>query len=109
MRRLKALGYRLSRRLIGWLVKPQLAGTEAELQLASPANPDAPDANKFIYVMDSRSLSDLIVVDLFDAEGVAPGDPTRHRSSPSARRDVAGRNGIYPDRVGGELSCQVLH
>lgn len=73
MRRLRALGYRLSRRLIGWLVKPQLAGTEAELQLASPGNPDAPDAHKFIYVMDSRSLSDLIVVDLVCERLEMPG------------------------------------
>jgi glycerol-3-phosphate O-acyltransferase len=83
MRRLKALGYRISRRIIGWLVTPQLAGTEAELQLATEPSDGtagsegsvaaAAEASNFIYVMDSRSLSDLIVVDLVCERLQMPG------------------------------------
>lgn len=88
MRRLKALGYRISRRIIGWLVKPQLAGTEAELQLSAPDSPDTPDANQFIYVMDSRSLSDLIVVDLVcDRLGMpGPLEPIEYSGHTEDRR-----------------------
>lgn len=57
MRRLKALGYRFSRWLIGRLARPHVAGIdEAE-------RPDDASA-EYVYVMDSRSLSDLIIVDL---------------------------------------------
>ncbi len=88
MRRLKALGYRISRRLIGWLVKPQLAGTEAELQLATEAGGQTPDADNFIYVMDSRSLSDLIVVDLVCERLGMPGplEPIEYSGHREERR-----------------------
>ena len=63
MRRLKALGYRFCRWLIGRIVRPQLAGTELDTgddrQVSIPEQ-----AGNFIYVMGSRSLSDLIVLDL---------------------------------------------
>ena len=88
MRRLKALGYRISRRVIGWLVKPQLAGTEAELQLSAPASADAPDTSNFIYVMDTRSLSDLIVVDLVCERLEMPGplEPIEYSGHTEKRR-----------------------
>ncbi|MGE0625468.1 MAG: glycerol-3-phosphate 1-O-acyltransferase PlsB [Pseudomonadales bacterium] len=64
MRRLKALGYRLSRWFIGLIARPQLAGSELDLEgeRASPVDPDS--AGNFIYVLGSRSLSDLVVLDL---------------------------------------------
>ena len=88
MRRLKALGYRISRKLIGWIVKPQLAGTEAELQLATEGGPESPDATRFIYVMDSRSLSDLVVVDLVCEQLGMPGplEPIEYSGHSEARR-----------------------
>ncbi|TNF89836.1 MAG: glycerol-3-phosphate 1-O-acyltransferase PlsB [Gammaproteobacteria bacterium] len=88
MRRLRALGYRISRRIIGWLVKPQLAGTEAELQLSAPEGASAPDTNKFIYVMDARSLSDLIVVDLVCERLEMPGplEPIEYSGHTEERR-----------------------
>ena len=88
MRRLKALGYRISRRVIGWLVKPQLAGAEAELQLAAPTAEETPDTNKFIYVMDTRSLSDLIVVDLVCERLEMPGplEPIEYSGHTEERR-----------------------
>jgi glycerol-3-phosphate O-acyltransferase len=73
MGRLKALGYRISRKVIGWLVKPQLAGAEVEQSLESPGSVDT---DNFIYVMDTRSLSDLIVVDLVCERLEMPGPLT---------------------------------
>ena len=54
MRRLKALSYSICRWFIGRIARPQIAGIDEDDGL--------PD--HFIYVMDARSLSDLIVVDL---------------------------------------------
>ncbi len=87
MRKLKALGYRISRRIIGWLAKPQLAGTEAELQLSAEGS-QTPDAHRFIYVMDSRSLSDLIVVDLVCERLEMPGplEPIEYSGHAEDRR-----------------------
>lgn len=77
MRRLKALGYRISRKVIGWLARPQLAGAEAELSLNGGENGDGNvDTGNFIYVMDTRSLSDLIVVDLVCERLNMPGPLT---------------------------------
>jgi len=85
MRRLKALGYRFSRRVIGALVKPQLAGAEAELTLNAP---ESIDTGNFIYVMDSRSLSDLIVVDLVCERLEMPGplEPIEYSGHTEDRR-----------------------
>ncbi len=88
MRRLKALGYRISRRVIGWLVRPQLAGTEAELQLATADGAESPNTDNFIYVMDSRSLSDLVVVDLVCERLEMPGplEPIEYSEHTEERR-----------------------
>ncbi len=86
MRRLKALGYALARWFIGAIARPQLAGAEAEAaneeaagdpgsrfvgKLEENGLPSTPEdgltgerRDNFIYVMDSRSLSDLVVLDL---------------------------------------------
>lgn len=71
MKRLRALGYRISRWLIGRIVRPQLAGVEAGSTPATGADdngtavlPDGAGQFDYIYVMNTRSFSDLIVVDL---------------------------------------------
>lgn len=70
MGKLKALGYRICRAFIGLIARPQLAGTEGDLLGASA---DALDTRAFIYVLDSRSLSDLIVLDLVCEQLEIPG------------------------------------
>ena len=58
MRRLKALGYRFSRWLIGKIARPQVAGIEEDDATLEASR------EEHVYVMDSRSLSDLVIVDL---------------------------------------------
>ncbi len=50
---LRTLGYRIARRLIGWMVRPRIAGAVPE---------SLPSAT--VYVLPLRSLSDLIILDL---------------------------------------------
>jgi len=56
MDQLRALLYRVNRAIIGWIIRPRRSGTETEalLHCGSP----------LVYVMENRSLSDLIVLDL---------------------------------------------
>jgi len=63
MRRLKAFGYAVSRWLIGKIARPQVAGIDTADQ--------APE--EVVYVMDSRSLSDLVIVDLVCERLELPG------------------------------------
>ncbi len=64
MRSLKALSYRFSRWFIGLIARPQLAGSEVDLEGERAVPVDPASAGNFIYVLGSRSLSDLIVLDL---------------------------------------------
>ncbi|HEY5646568.1 MAG TPA: glycerol-3-phosphate 1-O-acyltransferase PlsB [Pseudomonadales bacterium] len=64
MRGLKALGYRLCRWFIGLIARPQLAGSEMDLQAAKAGPVDPASAGNFIYVLGRRSLSDLVILDL---------------------------------------------
>ena len=70
MGKLKALGYRLCRAIIGRIARPQLAGTEGDL-LGGATH--SVDTHAFVYVMDARSLSDLIVLDLVCEQLNIPG------------------------------------
>jgi len=63
--RLKHVGYRFNRWLLGRLARPQLTGSEA-LQ-ASQAS------REYIYVLENRSLSDLIILDMVCAQHDLPG------------------------------------
>ena len=56
MGHLKHLSYRVCRWLIRLIARPQLAGADP--------SPATDDARKFVYVLNNRSLSDLIIVDL---------------------------------------------
>lgn len=65
MQRLKRLSYALCRTLIAMIARPRLAGEETQF----PAD----QSQNFIYVLENRSLSDLIILDLICAQqGMAP-------------------------------------
>ena len=53
---LKHLSYRICRWLIRLIARPQLAGAESD--------PISAKGRRFVYVLNNRSLSDLIIVDL---------------------------------------------
>lgn len=72
MDRLKRLLYRINRRLIGAIIRPRKAGLEREQLLACAAAPEA-DPAPLLYVLETRSLSDLIVLDLVCEELDLPG------------------------------------
>ena len=55
MRPLKEFGYRLARWFIGRIARPHVAGLETHT---------GPRGSRLVYVMENRSLSDLIIVDL---------------------------------------------
>ncbi len=82
---LKAFVYRICRAFIRLFARPQLAGTETDL-------PDearqALSSREFIYVMGSRSLSDLIVLDLICAQEGMPGplEPIEYSGHREERR-----------------------
>ncbi len=75
---LKRLLYRLNRRIIGIIIRPRTAGIEPEqlIDCASAAiggQPDPEQAPPLLYVLETRSLSDLIVLDLVTARLNLPG------------------------------------
>jgi len=72
MDRLKRLLYRINRRLIGAIIRPRKAGLEREQLFACAAAPEA-DPAPLLYVLETRSLSDLIVLDLVCEELDLPG------------------------------------
>ncbi|HEX7034465.1 MAG TPA: glycerol-3-phosphate 1-O-acyltransferase PlsB [Pseudomonadales bacterium] len=75
MDRLKRLLYRINRRLIGSIIRPRKAGTPPDVLLtacgAAPADDGAPAP--LLYVLETRSLSDLIVLDLVTEQLGLPG------------------------------------
>ena len=56
MDRLRSLLYRINRAVIGWVIRPKSAGSEPEELLAG--------GESLVYVLENRSLSDVIVLDL---------------------------------------------
>lgn len=85
MRKLKAFGYRICRAFINLFARPQLAGTETDL---SDETRDVLSMREFIYVMDARSLSDLIILDLICAREKMPGplEPIEYSGHREERR-----------------------
>lgn len=76
------LRYRLSHRLVAALIAPKFAGADRETMLAcalpgalpgGSAPPVADPHTPLLYVLENRSLSDLIVLDLVTAELGLPG------------------------------------
>ena len=73
MDRLKRLLYRINRRLIGAIIKPRKAGLAPQALVAcagcarATATGDAAEP-PLLYVLETRSLSDLIVLDLVTEE-----------------------------------------
>lgn len=65
-RYLKSIGYRCARWLIAGIARPSLAGPESL--------PEANGEQNYVYVLESRSLSDLIILDLICAANDLP-DP----------------------------------
>ncbi len=53
---LRRLLYRINRAIIAWIIRPKAAGTEPEELLAG--------GDALVYVLENRSLSDVIVLDL---------------------------------------------
>jgi glycerol-3-phosphate O-acyltransferase len=73
----KRLLYRLNRRIIGAIARPRTAGLDRE-QLSASAHPTgatypADEPPPLIYVLETRSLSDLIVLDLVTERLELPG------------------------------------
>lgn len=64
MDRLRSLLYRINRAFIGWIIRPKSAGTEPEALLT--------DGDALVYVLENRSLSDLIVLDLITRQQGLP-------------------------------------
>jgi glycerol-3-phosphate O-acyltransferase len=60
MEKLSNLGYRICRWFIGAIVRPRLAGGLPALPKAAP--------ERVVYVLENRSLSDLIVLDLLSQQ-----------------------------------------
>ena len=56
MDRLRSLLFRINRAIIAWIIRPKAAGTEPEELLAG--------GDALVYVLENRSLSDVIVLDL---------------------------------------------
>lgn len=78
MDRLKRLLYRINRRLIRAFIAPKKAGLEPEQLIRFASDPDsAAGPAPLFYVLETRSISDLIVLDLVAEElGLpAPLDP----------------------------------
>lgn len=63
---LKALLYRINRRLIRIIIAPRVAGMEPDLIRRGAESPDDPPGASaaILYVLETRSLSDLIVLDI---------------------------------------------
>lgn len=80
MDHVRALFYRMTRAVIGWIIRPRRSGTEPE-SLLSCNQP-------LIYVLESRSLSDLVVLDLV----------TRQESLPSPQEPLAIGDFSHPRR-----------
>ncbi|MCB1684038.1 MAG: glycerol-3-phosphate 1-O-acyltransferase PlsB, partial [Pseudomonadales bacterium] len=80
MRQLKYFSYRICRWLIRLIARPQLIGAEPDAAIAAGA--------KFVYVLNNRSLSDLIIVDLVCRKrGIpTPLDPIRIGTLEEERR-----------------------
>lgn len=72
MDRLKRFLYRINRRLIGAIIRPRKAGFDRDQLIACAAAPGA-DPAPLLYVLETRSLSDLIVLDLVCEELDLPG------------------------------------
>ena len=68
MQRLKQLSYKLCRALIAKIARPRLAGEEEQIPPEQSRN--------LIYVLQNRSLSDLIIVDLICAKHDLPAPLT---------------------------------
>ncbi len=64
MDRLRSLLYRINRAIIAWIIRPKAAGTEPEELLA--------DGDTLVYVLENRSLSDVIVLDLITGKQGLP-------------------------------------
>jgi glycerol-3-phosphate O-acyltransferase len=98
--------YRLSRRVIRWLVHPKAAGAPPKVQTVGgvPA-PAAPSPAPLLYALEHRALSDLIVLDLVTAElglpapfdPVTVGDTTVPRRYFYLNRPQHGRSRARPD------------
>ncbi|MEQ8857836.1 MAG: glycerol-3-phosphate 1-O-acyltransferase PlsB [Pseudomonadales bacterium] len=76
MDRLKRLLYRLNRRIIGTIIRPRKAGIEPQqlIECAYAASTCSDDESApLLYVLETRSLSDLIVFDLVTEELGLPG------------------------------------
>lgn len=73
MDRLKSLLYRLNRRLIGAIARPRKAGLEPDQLRAWAGEAPESGATPLLYVLETRSLSDLIVLDLVTDELGLPG------------------------------------
>jgi glycerol-3-phosphate O-acyltransferase len=72
MDRLKRLLYRVNRRLIGAIIRPRVTGMEPDQLIACAAAPQA-QPPPLLYVLETRSLSDLIVLDLVCDKLELPG------------------------------------
>jgi glycerol-3-phosphate O-acyltransferase len=79
-RHLKRLGYRTGRWLIGKIARPQLASPDLGADVRRDQNP--------VYVLEARSLSDLIILDLICEQHqlTSPLDPVDSLPTPEARR-----------------------
>ncbi|MFW6094322.1 MAG: glycerol-3-phosphate 1-O-acyltransferase PlsB [Pseudomonadota bacterium] len=67
LERLKRIAYRTNRRVIAAIIEPRIAGMGAE-QLTACAGGEHDAPAPLLYVLETRSLSDLIVLDLATAE-----------------------------------------
>jgi len=81
--RLRSVFYRQNRRILAWLTRPTSTGKEALREIADRAG----DTTEVVYVLRTRSLTDLIVLDLVaeDNELPAPTQWLDHASHPQRR------------------------
>ncbi|MEM7001628.1 MAG: glycerol-3-phosphate 1-O-acyltransferase PlsB [Pseudomonadota bacterium] len=80
MKRLRRIFYRLNRRLVSFVARPQATGTE-----------NIPHDKNVVYVIPQRALTDLIVLDLVANDGDIPSPLSEMQSE-----DVAENTRFFP-------------